>query len=82
MTWNMKMLSDKDPQAVGEMLLKLRESNPKVKFHELADMLEHLEVKPFEEKPVAKEYQLELKRRAEEGDPYAISMLASQDGNL
>jgi hypothetical protein len=83
MTWNMKMPDNRDPQAIGEMMLKLRKGNSKAKFHELADMIENLEVKAFEDKrPDRTKYQRELKRRAEEGDPYAISILAAQDGNL
>jgi hypothetical protein len=74
----------RDPEAVGNFLLELRKGNPDMEFHELADLLREVMIREYEAEPQvnAKKYQMELKKRAADGDPYAISLLAAQDGNL
>jgi hypothetical protein len=71
-----------DPQHLGETMQKLRTLHPSIPFHEIADYAYQETIRPFKDERGlhAKRYQLELKERALAGDPYAISLLAAQDG--
>ena len=78
------MLDNHDPQHAGEILAHFRKSHPDVPLHELADLMAWEVVRPYQEdkQSHSKKYQLELKQRAADGDLYAISLLAGQDGHV